>query len=382
MQLIVLEKKGVRVFAIQKEGTFTNLWVEERHRKKPLQGDIILGVVNKVVHGKNAAFISLGSGKPGLLNGEDTIVAQKKKTVGETPPAVSDVIEEGQAILVQVMHEGYDRKGPIVTELVQLPSETLVYMPYAGYSAVAKAISKREEFLTIAEEHCIGDEGIIFRSSAREVSKDQLVEDLTNQRKVWTSILENVKDVRPPATVVTANDTYDKVDNYFPIARMDKVITNSSGVAKELEQRWIDLKLIQVEANHRSLQQLDEKLDELSNPTVKIGKASIHIETTRALTAIDIDSGGADYGSIEETHKKVNEAAVMKIVEQLNLRNLGGTIMIDVLTMSESEKSKFLQYINEALSGDPRIIVGGYTHFGLVELRRKKQGLPLHKLLT
>ncbi|WP_377888318.1 ribonuclease E/G [Alkalihalobacillus sp. R86527] len=380
MQLIVLEKKGVRVLAIQKDRTFTNLWVEDRNRKKPLQGDVILGVVNKVVNGKNAAFISLGSGKPGLLNGADTIKAQKRKTAGETPPAVSELIEEGQAILVQVKHEGYDRKGPLVTELVHLPGETLVYMPYAGYSAVAKAISKREEFLTFAKEYCIGNEGLIFRSKAREATNKQLIEELTAHRKVWTSIQDKMKNLRPPATIVTSNDFFEVVNKSFPIDRMEKVITNSSLVAEELEQRSINPNLIQVEGNHRRLRQLEEKLVELSQPTVKVGKAYIHIESTRALTAIDIDSGGADFGSIEETHKKVNEAAVMKIVEQVNLRNLAGTIMIDFLALSESEKSRLLQYIKETVSEDPRIIVGGFTHFGLIELQRKKQGLPLHKL--
>ncbi|WP_270179444.1 ribonuclease E/G [Alkalihalobacillus sp. CinArs1] len=378
MQLLVLEKDDSRVVAIQKEGDIIDLWIEKRNRFKPSQGDIILGVVNNVVKGKNAAFVSLGGGKPGLLNGSETIKAQRNKTVGETPPAVSDFLEVGQALLVQVKHEGYDRKGPLVTELIHLASDTLVYMPYAGYSAVAKSIKDRDELLSIATDHCVGEEGVIFRTKAKELSADQLVEELTYKRNEWKTILEKASSRNPPARIVKSNDRLEKL---YPLDRIDQVVTNSSNAADEFKQLGFNPSLIEVDESHTNIRLLKEKVAELSRSTVKVGKAFVHIESTCALTAIDIDSGGAAFQSIEETHKSVNEAAILKILEQIRLRNISGTILIDPLPMVESDKNELLQLLKEAAKTDSRMVVGGFTKFGLIELQRKKDGLPFHKLL-
>lgn len=381
MDLIVLEKKGWRIAAIQRKGVFIDLWVEQLTPTKPVKGDIYLGVVNKVLDGKNAAFVSIGRGKPGLLNGGDTIIAQKSKTVGEEAPTVSACLKEGEAIIVQVKHEGYDRKGPIVTELIQMTGETLVYMPFAGYSAVSKSLShQRDEYLSFADENCKGYEGVIFRSQARKVTKDEIAFELDDFRREWKSIVENASIAKAPATLHKASGFYEKLNSVFPINKLSRLITNSTEVENELNGKPFDSEKILVTSNHRAFKELEKKVIELNSSTVKVGKATIHIETTRAFTAIDIDTGGADFGSKEQTHKEVNEKAVIKILEQLRLRNISGKIVIDFLPLSTGYQDELTHYIKSKAAEDVRLSVGEFTQFGLFELQRKKQGLPLSKL--
>ncbi|MBN8208458.1 ribonuclease E/G [Bacillus sp. NTK071] len=382
MQLIVLEKKEWRAAAIEIDNEITDIWLEQINDNKPVQGDVILGKVSAVLDGKSAAFISLGRGKPGLLNGNELALAQYRKTAGGVQPAVSECLEEGQAILVQVKHQGVNRKGPIVTELVTFTGETLVYMPYAGYSAVSKQLHlKREELLAFAKTHCIEQEGLIFRTSAGYVDEEQLYTELQHHRKKWQCFVEKASTKRAPFTIKKAKGLSEQVSKVFPLQRVTGIVSNS---ASSIEEFLPFLKNnVEVSAfphHQKKVSKLEETIASMEK-TIKIGKGKLHIEETNAITAIDVDTGGSKYGTKSQTHYEVNVLAIEEITRQLRLRNISGLIVVDFLRVDEQDQRKLVTLLKSKEKEDPRLKVGGFTKLGLFEMQRKKAGLPLSSIV-
>ena len=108
------------------------------------------------------------------------------------------------------------------------------------------------------------------------------------------------------------------------------------------------------------------------------------IEQTEAMTTIDINTGGfVGHRNLEETIFNTNVEAIQTIAQQLQLRNLGGIIIIDFIDMqSEEHRERVLQSLNEALSRDRvKTSVNGFTQLGLVEMTRKRTRESLEHVL-
>lgn len=382
MKFIVLKKKEWQVAAILDKQEITDIWGELTCQRKPDQGDLIFGKVSSILDDKNAAFISLGSGKPGLLNGDELITAQEKKTAGERMPAVSACIQEGQSILVQIKHPGVDRKGPIVTELISLTGASLVYMPYAGYSAVSKQLpAMREELLQIAHEHCVEQEGLIFRTSSAYLSKEALIAELDDLREEWQRILQSTEGAHVPSVIKKAGGLAERISKLYPLHRVTELATNDADAVKTfLPLLAKGAKVVSDEQSENVIQLLERTIKGIEK-TVKIGKASLHIEETNAVTAIDVDSGGVRRSNKNQTHFEVNMMAIDEIARQLRLRNIGGMIIVDFLRVDEKERDALLSHLKKKEKADKRLKLGGFTRLGLFEMQRKKAGLPLSKLI-
>jgi ribonuclease G len=382
MEFIVLKKNEWQAAAIVSDQEITDIWAEAINQKKPDEGDLILGKVSSILDDKNAAFISLGSGKPGLLNGDELVNAQQKKTAGERMPAVSDCIEEGQSILVQVKHPGIDRKGPIVSELVALTGHSLVYMPYAGYSAVSKQLpTKREEFLQIAHQHCLEQEGLIFRTSAGKLSEAELLDEFYNHREEWNRLVAYSASVRAPCLIKKTGGLAERISKLYPLHRATKLATNDDETVKTfLPLLSKEAKVMSQDEKKNALQLLERTIEGMEK-TVKIGKAALHIEETNAVTAIDVDSGGVRKITKNQTHFEVNLMAIDEIAKQLRLRNIGGMIIVDFLRVDEKERQTLFAQMKKKENTDKRLKVAGFTKLGLFEMQRKKAGLPLSKLI-
>ena len=112
--------------------------------------------------------------------------------------------------------------------------------------------------------------------------------------------------------------------------------------------------------------------------------AYLVIETTEAMTVIDVNTGKAIRGNNTEEYKyKINDEAAREIARQIRLRNLSGIIIIDFISMKNSEYDKMLlNRLSEYVSTDsiPTKVVD-ITKLGLVELTRKKVRKPLHEVL-
>lgn len=113
------------------------------------------------------------------------------------------------------------------------------------------------------------------------------------------------------------------------------------------------------------------------------GRLTIH--PTPALTAIDLDAGGAAAarGGKSATHRALNEAALPVLARQIRLRNLSGAIFVDWAGLSPRRRAALGPALAAALAADPlRPRLLGFTALGLAEIVRPRVHPPLHELVA
>ena len=134
-----------------------------------------------------------------------------------------------------------------------------------------------------------------------------------------------------------------------------------------------------VQAQHGAVfdEEIEGDFDALSESAVALpGGGVLHIQTTRALTALDVDSGGAGDGLA-----RFNETALPEIARQIRLRTLSGAILLDVAGLSAKRRQALLEPLRAALAPDRLARLVGLTGLGLFEVVRDRIHLPLAEIL-
>ena len=130
---------------------------------------------------------------------------------------------------------------------------------------------------------------------------------------------------------------------------------------------------------------IDTKLMKLMKRVVNLPNGGcLYVDTTEAMTVIDVNSGKAISGKDKErSFLKINMEAADMIARVLKVRNLSGMVIIDFISMKDPESYRTLiGHIKEVISKDPvRTVYVDTTGLGLVELTRQKKARPLHELL-
>lgn len=93
-----------------------------------------------------------------------------------------------------------------------------------------------------------------------------------------------------------------------------------------------------------------------------------------ALTAVDVDSGGAD-------PREVNRVAIAEFARQLRLRDLAGPILLDLAGLSVKQRAALEPALKAALGPDGLTQLLGIGPLGLFEMRRARIHPPLHEVL-
>src|SRR5262249_46306147 len=134
------------------------------------------------------------------------------------------------------------------------------------------------------------------------------------------------------------------------------------------------------------LYDLEDEIDKLASPRVPLPSGGwITIESTEALTAVDVNSGSFTASTgLEETSAKVNLEAADEIGRQVRLRGIGGLIVVDFIHMSEPGNiARVLEVLNVSISRDHTPTqISPMSEFGLVEITRKRVRDPLVKLMS
>ena len=135
-----------------------------------------------------------------------------------------------------------------------------------------------------------------------------------------------------------------------------------------------------VQAQHGAVfdEEIEGEFAALTESAVPLpGGGVLHIQTTRALTALDVDSGGAGDGLA-----RFNETALPEIARQIRLRNLSGAILLDVAGLSAKRRQALLEPLRAALAPDRLARLVGLTGLGLVEMVRDRVHPPLAEILN
>jgi ribonuclease G len=359
-------------------------------------GDVILGRVQRVLPGMQAAFVEIGMERAGFLGLRE---ARSLSHKDGDDIAISDCVREGDALLVQVIKDPIGDKGARLTAGVTLPGRLLVMTPGQAGIAVSRRIEdekQRADLISLGEQLLAqaGDRleprtGFIFRTAAQDTSPDELMQDALALAEVWHCIQERRKAARPPATLYRDLGPIERAMRDVVRGDIARVLIDDAG-AVEAARAYCRKAMPGAEARIElatrdlfDLYGLEEEIARLSQPRVALPSGGwITIETTEALTAVDVNSGSfVQSGGLEETSLTVNLEAAAEIGRQIRLRGIGGLIVVDFIHLAESEHAaRVLAALESSLSFDRTPVqISPMTEFGIVAITRKRLREPLAK---
>lgn len=394
--LINITPQETRV-AILENGLLHDLYIE-RSRSRGLVGNVYRGKVVRVLPGMDAAFVDIGFEKAAFLHVSDVASKNKNANANDSEAIhISQILTEGQTVLVQVLKDQLGTKGARLTTNITIPSRYLVFMPNADNIGVSSRIESEEErerlkTILVDQEHRIKDAGYILRTAAEVADKESIASDIKYLNRLWENI-NNSSGVKVEDAVHKDLPLYlrvlrDMVDEDIEVIRVDSRETNN--IMLDFANKYVPevAGFIEHYPGERPIFDLHGVEDEIQKGLerkvqLKSGGYLI-IDQTEAMTTIDVNTG-AYVGSrnLEETIFKTNLEAAQGIARQLRLRNLGGIVILDFIDMSEEEhKRQVMRALEKALEKDhARTSISEVSSLGLVEMTRKRTRESLEHVL-
>ena len=317
-------------------------------------------------------------------------------------PAITDLLSEGQEILVQIAKEPIAKKGARITSHIALPGRFLVYMPTVEHVGVSRKIESDNErhrlrklIQTIRAEEDIPSGGFIVRTAGVGISEKELRDDVRYLVRTWLDIRSSAEKSKAPALVHRDLDLVqrllrDQLSDDFESIRVDSeeeyqaIVEFINRIQPRLVKR---VKLYTKEQPILEAYGVQAEIDKAIKPRVWLKSGGyLVINQTEALVAIDVNTGkfvGRGSGRLEDTITRTNLEAVEEIVRQIRLRDLGGIIVLDLIDMEERRnRQKVMQALQEALRNDksPTKVLS-FNDFGLVIMTRKRVKQSLERTL-
>ena len=409
-EIVINATKHESRIAVIDEGLVVELWVE-RTRHRTIVGNIYKGRVTKVLPGMQSAFVDLGLDRDAFLYVSDVLDEIEEEENGGTldlhpddvpPPrveaSISDLLREGQEILVQVSKDTIAGKGARITSHVTLPGRFLVYMPTVNHIGVSRRIENEEERVRL--KHVLeairppGSGGFIARTAGEGRVEDEFRADLRYLTELWEHIRRRSEKAAAPTLIhhdldLVLRTIRDVLSPEFKTVWVDSV---------EQYQRAVEF-LDQIQPNLVSRVRLyrpDEPIFDEFGIEAEIAKALkskvwlksggyIVINQTEALVAIDVNTGKyVGKRNLEETVFRTNLEAAKEIVRQVRLRDLGGIIVLDFIDMEDANNraALFAALETEVKKDRSKTKILQISEFGLIEMTRKRVRQSLERSLT
>ena len=434
--LVNVTPRETRVALIE-NGVLQEIFIERANRRG-LVGNIYKGRVCRVLPGMQAAFVDIGLDRAAFLHASDIADADAQQVRDAPAPSedgsspartepesmlrngatITDLVRDGQEVLVQVIKDPLGTKGARLTTHVSIPSCYLVYMPGAGTIGVSQRIEDEDERKRLRElvrdaarragggGVGSGDEpgdvpckdwtsvdGFIVRTAAEGCSESIVEADMAFLRKLWASVNGRVSSVDGPDIVhedltlvirtlrELSSTTVERVriDSH---ESLERVIDFTGRFLPDMTPR---IELYTGEVPIFELYAVEEEIQKALHRKVQLKSGGyIVIDQTEAMTTVDVNTGRfVGHRNFEETIFKTNLEAAHTIARQLRLRNLGGIIIIDFIDMSsETHKRQVLRALEKALARDhTRTNISNVSPLGLVEMTRKRTRESLEHVL-
>ncbi len=380
--------------AILENGTLAELYIEREER---VIGSIYKGKVQNVLPGMGAAFVDIGLGRNAFLyvddiNKQPLNIGDVEITHGHSGFTISEKVKKGDDVLVQIVKEPRGLKGARISTNISLPGRYLILMPTGKYSGVSRKIESADERNRLkAVMKRIRPEGMatVVRTAAAGVSEAELIADLGVLIRMWHGILETFKRAPSPSLLHRDMNLVYKAARDFITPDVDRVLIDDEEEYRKVREflqllgpQYLDR--VQHYNHGRDLFddfKVTEELQRLLKPKINLpAGGSIVIESTEALTVIDVNSGKFTGGkNLEDTIVRTNIEAASEIARQVRLRDIGGIIVVDFIDMaSESARSKVIKALEDGLRRDrTRATIQSFSNLGLLEFTRKRIGKDL-----
>ena len=376
--LVNVTPRETRVALIE-SGVLQEIFIE-RASRRGLVGNIYKGRVCRVLPGMQAAFVDVGLDRAAFLHVSDIADADAQQVrdppgsgdggsnpadAGPAPmlrngAAITDLVHDGQEVLVQVVKDPIGTKGARLTTHVSIPSCYLVFIPGGATIGVSQRIEDEDERQRLRElvrdgarraagqgdgkgeddgEDRVPDDGYIVRTAAEGCPEAVVEADMAFLRKLWDSIAGLAASVNGPGIVhedlslvvrtlrELSATTIERVriDSHEMLGR---VLDFTGRFQPEMSPR---IELYTGEGPIFELYAVEDEIQKALHRKVQLKSGGhIVIDQTEAMTTVDVNTGRfVGHRNFDETVFKTNLEAAQTIARQLRLRNLGGIIIID-----------------------------------------------------
>lgn len=379
--------------AVVENGVVQEIFIE-RTNHRGLVGNIYKGKVVRVLPGMQAAFVDIGLERAAFIHAAEI-------GNGDSSTPISQLVHEGQSLVVQVTKDPIGTKGARLTTQLAIPSRYLVYMPGADHVGVSQRIEEegeRERLKQLvnecmAAEGLTGEAGFILRTAAEGVGTDEILADTRYLRRLWRKLEERIRDNKKPSLIYDELPLSLRTLRDYARPEVSKIFIDSRetfGKIEQFVQQYVPevADRIGYYPGPRPLFELYSVEDEIQRALerkvpLKSGGYLV-IDQTEAMTTIDVNTGGfVGRRNLEETIFKTNLEAATAIGRQLRLRNLGGIIILDFIDMIDPEHQRqVLRMLEKVLEKDhAKTKISGVSELGLVEMTRKRTRESLEQML-
>lgn len=365
--------------------------IVEHSSHELVKGNIYLGVVTRVEPSIEAAFVDIGRKKYGFLPFKDVLPESYLQT-GEKKARtrIQDVMVRGQRLLVQVVKESRDAKGPSLTNAVTIPGRFLVLMVSSDSSGISRKIedeSERKKIKQLMSDLGVpASMGVIIRTAGVGRTKTELQKDIQALLKIWETIEQQFSDLgtKAPSLLYEGPDMVVRTVRDHFSNDMTEVLVDSKESFDALNEF---MKLVMPRMRNRikfyqdtkplfSQYNVEEQIESIYRRRVELPSGgSIVIDVGEAMVSIDVNSGRTTGASaLEETAIKTNLEAAEEITRQLRLRDLGGLIVIDFIDMFQKKNKALLEkHVKQCCKRDrARVNLSRISRFGLLEMSRQR----------
>jgi ribonuclease G len=246
-----------------------------------------------------------------------------------------------------------------VTQKLLFKSRYAIVTPGAPGANISRSIRDEEErdrLLEIAHEAADGaTHGLILRSSCAGADADDIADDIDAMLTLADKVLDD------PSTEM-------------------ELLSEGDGPHILAWRDWVEPADIVTDPGGFETHGVLDTVDSLSQPRVALdGGASMFVEPTRALVAVDVNTG-ADVSLAAGI--KANMACARALPRALRLRGLGGQITLDLAPMPKKDRRPFETALRQAFRADDvETTLVGWTPLGHYELQRKRARMPLAEVL-
>lgn len=403
-----------RIAIVREDNELQNIYFAPRSQES-LERTYFKGVVSSVLPGIQTAFVDIGQEKAGFLHISeiDRELAVEKiglfqdsevsPTTHEPPRSrqamdISKILREGEPVLVQVSKEPIYEKGAKLTTCFTLPGRFIVLMPNIPRIGISKKIESRDERVRLRDilsQRLPKGMGAIIRTSCENAPDDAIAKDVSFLVHIWGSITKKFARAKPRekiyedldlALAIVRDNLDDDVESIIADNKhmQDRIYRFVHNIAPEHTNK---VKIYDGPPELFDKYAVEKQIeDALQKKVILHSGGSIVIETTEAMTVVDVNTGRyTGKTNLEDTILKTNLEAAEEVVRQLRLRNIGGLIVIDFIDMATpANRQRLYRHFERMLKERDKFqsVVLKVSEFGLVQMTRKRSGKTLIQQLT
>ena len=336
--------------------------------------------------------------KPGGNRRRGSLRRHSRPDKGEPPirQTISELLREGQEIMVQVAKEPIARKGARVTSYVALPGRFLVYMPTVEHVGVSRKIDSEAERQRLrrlmTELRTTIPGGFIVRTACEGRTREEIETDIKYLYHLWEEIRTKFDKASAPVLVhremgLVQKILRDQLSDEFRVIRVDdeEEYEQILDFLNRYQPSFIGrVKMFTKETDIFDEYGVSNEINRALESKIWLKSGGyIVINQTEALVAIDVNTGKfvGKGDNLEDTITRTNMDAVKEVIRQIRLRDLGGIIVIDFIDMEERKnRYKVMELLQQEISRDkaPSKVLE-FNEFGLVAITRKRVRQSLEK---